>query len=57
MFHDDDGSGDGWFFEGMVDEVWVLNEALSGADLGSILTSVKPMEKLAASWGEIKAQR
>jgi hypothetical protein len=56
VFHDDDGSGDGWFFEGLVDEVWILNEALSAADLGAILTGVEPMSKLTGSWGAIKAQ-
>ncbi len=28
VFHDGDGSGDGWYFEGMIDEVWILNEAV-----------------------------
>jgi hypothetical protein len=57
VFHDDDGSGDGWYFEGLVDEVSILNEALSPADLSLVLTSVRPADKLAASWGFIKAQR
>jgi hypothetical protein len=57
VFHDEDGSGSGWFFEGMIDQVWVLNEALSGADLGAILTSVEAMDKLAGTWGAIKTQR
>ena len=25
VFHDGDGSDDGWFFEGIIDEVWILN--------------------------------
>ncbi len=28
VFHDGDASGDGWYFEGMIDEVWILNEAV-----------------------------
>jgi len=35
VFHDNDGSGDGWYFEGTVDEVWILNEALTPAELGA----------------------
>ena len=58
VFHDEDGSGDGFPFEGLIDEVWILNEALSQADLGGIMimTSVEPADKLAASWGTIKTQ-
>ncbi|MBN2312518.1 MAG: hypothetical protein JXM79_01225 [Sedimentisphaerales bacterium] len=29
VFHDNDGSGDGWFFGGTIDEVWILNTALT----------------------------
>jgi hypothetical protein len=54
VFHDDTGEGDGWYFEGLVDEVWILNEALSPGDLGAILTSVEPADKLTTSWGAIK---
>ncbi|MHC4633519.1 MAG: hypothetical protein ACYS9C_19910, partial [Planctomycetota bacterium] len=25
VFHDDSGSGNGWYFEGIIDEVWILN--------------------------------
>ncbi|MHC4537419.1 MAG: LamG-like jellyroll fold domain-containing protein, partial [Planctomycetota bacterium] len=28
VFHDGDASGNGWYFEGMIDEVWILNEAV-----------------------------
>jgi hypothetical protein len=35
VFHDGDGSGDGWFFEGAVDELWILNDALTEAELGA----------------------
>ena len=57
IFHDGSAStGEGWFFEGIVDAVWILNEALDGAELGAILTSVEPMNKLTGSWGAIKAQ-
>jgi hypothetical protein len=41
----------------MIDQVWVLNEALSGGDLGAILTSVEAIDKLAGTWGAIKTQR
>jgi hypothetical protein len=57
VFHDDDGSGDGFYFEGIIDEVWILNQALSGDELGAILTSVEPDSKLATSWGNVKALR
>ncbi|MFC1712253.1 LamG-like jellyroll fold domain-containing protein [Candidatus Poribacteria bacterium] len=57
VFHDGDGPGSGWFFEGMIDEVWVLNQALSEAELGDALTSVEPVSKLTSSWGAIKSQR
>jgi hypothetical protein len=33
VFHDDDGSGDGFYFEGTIDEVWILNQALTIAEL------------------------
>jgi hypothetical protein len=56
VFHDDDGSGDGWYFEGLIDEVWVLNEALTAGDLRPARLSVEPTGKLAAGWGTIKAQ-
>ncbi len=36
VFHDGDGSGDGWFFEGIVDEVWILNDALTKAGLNAL---------------------
>ncbi len=56
IFHDDDGSGDGWYFEGMIDEVWVLNQALTAADLKPAEISVEPAGKLAAIWGAIRAK-
>jgi Concanavalin A-like lectin/glucanases superfamily len=35
-FHDDDGSGSNRdFFGGSIDEVWILNDALTGAELGA----------------------
>jgi hypothetical protein len=37
VFHDDDGSGDGWYFEGMIDEVWILNVALTEAELSGFV--------------------
>jgi len=36
VFHDGDGAGDGFFFEGIIDEVWILNDALTEAELGAI---------------------
>jgi hypothetical protein len=42
VFHDDDGSGDGWYFEGAIDEVWILNEALNEADLQAWVGKVLP---------------
>ncbi|MCP4257122.1 MAG: hypothetical protein GY774_06300 [Planctomycetes bacterium] len=35
VFHDGNGSGDGWFFEGAIDELWILNDALTEAELGA----------------------
>jgi hypothetical protein len=32
-FHDGNATGGGGFFEGMVDEIWILNQALSEAEL------------------------
>jgi hypothetical protein len=37
VFHDDDGSGDGWYFEGMIDEVWILNQALTEVELSDFV--------------------
>jgi hypothetical protein len=42
VFHDDDGSGDGWFFEGAIDEVWILNDALTETELGAFRGTVWP---------------
>ncbi|MHC4596693.1 MAG: galactose-binding domain-containing protein, partial [Planctomycetota bacterium] len=36
VFHDDSGSGNGWYFEGIIDELWILNDALTPAQLGTI---------------------
>ncbi len=36
FFHDGVGTGGGFWFEGLVDEVWILNEALSEDVLASI---------------------
>lgn len=57
VFHDEDGSGsDRDWFGGAIDELWILNEALTAADLRSAKMSVESVDKLAASWGAIKAQ-
>ncbi len=42
MFHDNDGSGDGWFFEGAIDEIWILNDALTKTELGAFKGMVWP---------------
>jgi len=42
VFHDDDGSGDGWFFEGAIDELWILNDALTETELGAFVGKVWP---------------
>jgi hypothetical protein len=42
VFHDDDGSGDGWFFEGAIDEIWILNDALTKTELGAFKGMVWP---------------
>jgi hypothetical protein len=42
VFHDDDGSGDGWYFEGAIDEVWILNVALTQTELGAWVGKVLP---------------
>jgi hypothetical protein len=58
VFHDEDGSqaATGWYFWGLIDEVWVLNQALTAADLGSVRPSLEPLGRLDATWGSIKAQ-
>jgi hypothetical protein len=42
VFHDDDGTGDGWFFEGAIDEIWILNDALTAAELNRMIGNVWP---------------
>ena len=42
VFHDDDGSGDGWYFEGAIDEIWILNNALTETELGAWVGKVWP---------------
>jgi hypothetical protein len=56
VFHDEGGSGNGWYFEGSIDEVWVVNEALEKDDLTLIQLGVEPVGKLTAAWGTIKTQ-
>jgi hypothetical protein len=55
-FHDGSRSGSGDFFEGIVDEVWVLNQALTEDDLSRPRVSVESVDKLTATWGMVKAQ-
>jgi hypothetical protein len=50
VFHDDDGSGDGWFFEGAIDELWILNDALTETELGAWVGKVLPY-----AWGPTPA--
>jgi len=56
VFHDDEGEGDGWYFEGLVDAVWILNQALSDAEMGALATGIEPARKLTATWGSVKTQ-
>jgi len=42
VFHDDDGSGDGFYFEGIIDEVWILNESLTPPILGALMGKAWP---------------
>jgi hypothetical protein len=37
VFHDDDGSGSGWYFEGLIDEVWIVNEAFTEVELSGFV--------------------
>ena len=50
VFHDDDGSGSGWYFGGMIDEVWILNAALTETELGAFVGKVWPF-----AWGPTPA--
>ncbi|MFC1637264.1 hypothetical protein ACFL5Z_20790, partial [Planctomycetota bacterium] len=43
VFHDDSGSGDGWFYEGIISEVWILSEALTEADLAGLMVGPQPV--------------
>ena len=49
------GASNMHFFQGLIDEVWVINVALTEAELQVVWMSVEPMDKLASTWGEIKA--
>ena len=42
VFHDDDGSGDGWYFDGAIDEVWILNSALTERELRAFVGKLWP---------------
>ena len=42
VFHDDDGSGDGFYFEGMIEEVWILNDALTEDEMGFFVGRKSP---------------
>ncbi|MEE8307904.1 MAG: LamG-like jellyroll fold domain-containing protein, partial [Gammaproteobacteria bacterium] len=42
VFHDGNGSADGHYFEGMVDEIWILNVALTESELGGFAGKVWP---------------
>jgi len=58
VFHDTGNrSEDGDFFAGMVDELWIINEALSAADFRSAMLSVEHTGKLTAAWGALKTCR
>ena len=55
-------AGTSWYFGGIIDEVAILNVALSEKDLSSIMTkgleairtAVSPSENLNTTWGEVK---
>ena len=51
------GASNMHFFQGLIDEVWVLNEALEGEDLVPDFISVEAIDKLAGTWGTIKAAK
>ena len=53
VFHDDDGSGNGHYFAGLIDEVRIYNAALSADDM-SMMVAVEPQGKLTTVWGELK---
>jgi len=36
VFHDGNGSADGHYYEGMIDEIWILNTALTEAELSGL---------------------
>ncbi len=55
VFHDDDGSGNGNYFGGIIDEVRIYNAALSADDM-SIMVAVEPQSKMASLWGELKSK-
>jgi hypothetical protein len=58
VFHDEDGSGTNRdYFGGLIDEVWVINQALTAADLKPAKLSVEPIGKLTATWGRMKVER
>jgi len=42
VFHDGNGSGHGWYFEGLVDEVWLLNQALTPPELAALAGTTWP---------------
>ena len=45
------------FFQGLIDEVWVINVALTEAELVPLWLNVESRDKLASTWGEIKHKR
>ncbi|MHC4435960.1 MAG: LamG-like jellyroll fold domain-containing protein [Planctomycetota bacterium] len=42
VFHDGNGDADGHYFEGMVDEIWIINEALTISDLKTLMGEAWP---------------
>ncbi len=42
VFHDDTGTGDGWFFEGIISKVWILNEALTEVEFADLMVGPQP---------------
>ncbi|HEC02838.1 MAG TPA: hypothetical protein ENI81_04805 [Phycisphaerales bacterium] len=42
VFHDGNGSANGHYYEGMIDEIWILNVALTQAELSSLTIRRRP---------------
>ncbi len=57
VFHDEDGSGNGHYFGGIIDEVRLYNASLTQDDLDAIwgnLLPVEPVGRLTTLWAKVK---